>query len=94
MVATTTLVTMDAEGHLTLPEELRQLLQGDATTYLLAEPGEGGVILRAIPAEDAWAYTPENLRKLEAALADVREGRVIRPSKGELAQMIAESERS
>ncbi len=92
MAMAATLVTMDAEGHLTLPEDLRRLLQGEATTYLLAEPGEGGIILRAIPAEDAWAYTPENLRRLEAALADVQEGRVLRLSKGELARMLADAE--
>ena len=88
-----TLVTMDAEGHLTLPEELRRLLQEAATTYLLAEEGEGGVFLRAIPAEDAWAYTPENLRKLEDALADVEAGRVMRLGKGELERIIADSVR-
>jgi bifunctional DNA-binding transcriptional regulator/antitoxin component of YhaV-PrlF toxin-antitoxin module len=87
----TTLLVMDAEGHLTLPEELRQLLQAEEPTYLLAEPGEGGVVLRAIPAEDAWAYTPENLRKLEAALADVHEGRVLRAGKAEIEQIIADA---
>jgi bifunctional DNA-binding transcriptional regulator/antitoxin component of YhaV-PrlF toxin-antitoxin module len=91
MTVATTLVTMDAEGHLTLPEELRQLLQADETTFLLAEAGEGGVILRPIPAEDAWAYTPENLQKLEAALADLRDGRVQQLSKGELEQIIADA---
>ena len=92
MTVAMTLVTMDAEGHLALPEELRQLLQADETTYLLAEAGEGGVVLRAIPVEDAWAYTPENLRQLEAALADVREGRVLRLSKAEIEQIVADAE--
>lgn len=43
-----------------------------------------------IAAEDAWAYTPEHLRKVEQAEEDVRAGRVVRMTEHELEQWITE----
>ncbi len=39
---------------------------------------------------DAWAYTPEHLRKVEQVEEDVRAGRVVRMTEHELEQWIAE----
>jgi hypothetical protein len=43
-----------------------------------------------IPDEDAWAYTPEHLRRIAQAQDDIRADRVIRMTEDELVQFIFE----
>jgi hypothetical protein len=38
----------------------------------------------AVPREDLWIYTPENLAKIQRGLEDLRAGRLIRMSPDEL----------
>ena len=87
-VATTTLVEMDAEGHLTLPEEIRRALQADGKAILLVRTTEEGVTMQAIPEEDAWAYTPEMRQRIAQAQQEFREGKAFELSIAELAALI------
>lgn len=45
-----------------------------------------------MPREDAWAYIPEHLARVERAREDVCEGRVYRLGRADLERMIAEAE--
>jgi bifunctional DNA-binding transcriptional regulator/antitoxin component of YhaV-PrlF toxin-antitoxin module len=92
-VATTTLIEMDAEGHLTLPEEARRALQAEGKALLLARASDGEVTLQTIPAEDAWAYTPEHLQRVARALQEVREGKAFQLSPAELQRIVEEADR-
>jgi bifunctional DNA-binding transcriptional regulator/antitoxin component of YhaV-PrlF toxin-antitoxin module len=92
-VATTTLIEMDAEGHLTLPEEVRRALQTEGKAILLARATDGGVTLQAIPEEDAWAYTPEHLERVARALQEYREGKSFQVSPAELERIVEEADR-
>jgi len=91
-IATTTLVEMDAEGHLTLPEEIRQALQAEGKAILLVRATADGVTMQAIPEEDAWAYTPEHLQRVAQALQEVREGRGFQLSPADLERIIQEAD--
>lgn len=67
---TTIVVTMDAEGRLTLPVAARRALAVEGAASFTLEVAENALILRpadAIPDEDAWAYTPEHLARVERA---------------------------
>lgn len=87
-VATTTLIEMDAEGHLTLPEEVRRALQTEGKAILLARATDGGVTLQAIPEEDAWAYTPEMLQRIARARQQLREGKTFEMSEADLIALV------
>ena len=91
-IATTTLIEMDAEGHLTLPEEIRRALQAEGKAILLVRATDDGVTMQAIPEEDAWAYTPEHLQRVAQALQEVREGRGFQLSPAELERIIQEAD--
>jgi len=73
-------VVMDPSGRLTMPAEARQELHLEGETQFIVEYGAEGIVLRpavTIPREDAWAYKPEHMKRLERALEDVRAGRSI-----------------
>ena len=80
-------VSINAQGRMTIPAEIRRALgiEGEATVIVETE-GNRLIVQPAvvIPAEDAWAYTPEHQRWLAESLADVEAGRVISLSKAEL----------
>ncbi|MGI8551390.1 MAG: AbrB/MazE/SpoVT family DNA-binding domain-containing protein [Dehalococcoidia bacterium] len=92
-------VTVDREGHLTLPETVRDALHLDEDTEFDLEIEDGGVILRPHTDgssivdhyDDSWAETPEYREHIRLALDDVRAGRVLRLSRAELEQMIADA---
>lgn len=89
---TTTLIAVDAEGRLTLPDAVRRLLGiGVARSFELElEATEDAITLRlaeAIPEEDAWAYTPEHLGRVERAR---REGGGAQLSEADLLRLIGE----
>lgn len=88
-------ITMSATGRLTLPSSVRQKLGLTGEARFEVEVTDNGVLLRpvmAIPQDDVWIYTPENLARIEAGLADVRAGRVVRMSLEELQRYGDEAE--
>lgn len=70
---TITMVEMDAEGRLTVPEDARRELRLEDGAQLALEVVGDALVLRPaedIPEEDAWAYTPEHLERVQKALAE------------------------
>jgi len=72
---TTMSITMDADGRLTLPPELRDALAAEGETRLLAEVIDHSLVLRAaeddlsdVPEDDRWLYTPENTARILRAM--------------------------
>ena len=88
-----TVVSMNAQGRLTVPAEARKALHIEGETPFEMEITEHELILRpalVIPREDAWAYTPEHLAQIAESDADARAGRVVRMTERELEQFIAD----
>jgi bifunctional DNA-binding transcriptional regulator/antitoxin component of YhaV-PrlF toxin-antitoxin module len=78
---------MNAEGRLTVPASARRELGLEGEAQFQAEVEDGVLILRpvlVVPRDDAWAYTPEHMARVERALRDSREGRVRRLSDDDL----------
>jgi AbrB family looped-hinge helix DNA binding protein len=73
-------VTMNSNGRITLPAEVREKLNLTGETEFEVEVTDSDtLVLRPvvmIPREDAWAYTRAHLDRIEKALADIREGRI------------------
>ncbi|MHB8648399.1 MAG: AbrB/MazE/SpoVT family DNA-binding domain-containing protein [Thermomicrobiales bacterium] len=88
-----TLISMNAQGRLTLPIEARKALNVEGETPFELEVTAHEIILRpamVIPREDAWAYTPEHLEQIAESDADLHAGRIIRMTERELEQFIAD----
>ena len=86
---------MNAQGWATLPFEAWRALRLEAGADFEVEVVDGKLVLTPAvlaPREDAWAYTPEHLAQIERARADVREGRVYRPGRGDLEGLIADAD--
>ncbi len=86
-------VSMNAQGRLTVPAEARKALHIEGDTPFEIEVTEHEIILRpalVIPREDAWAYTPEHIARVERALAEGRAGLAVQMSRRELEQFIAD----
>lgn len=80
-------VAMSKTGRLTLPAAARRKLGIHDVANFEIEVTEEGILLRpvkAVPREDVWIYTPENLARIERGLEDFRAGRLIRMSPAEL----------
>jgi hypothetical protein len=72
---------------MTVPAEIRRELGIDGEATLIVETEAGRMIVRpavVIPAEDAWAFTPQHQERLASARADAAAGRVERLSESEL----------
>lgn len=81
------LVAMNAQGRVTLPADIRKrlrLAEGDRLEVSLDEDRITLRPARVVAAEDAWAYTAENLRGIRRALDDIAAGRTYRLSWEEL----------
>jgi bifunctional DNA-binding transcriptional regulator/antitoxin component of YhaV-PrlF toxin-antitoxin module len=90
---TTTLIEMDGEGRLTLPEEARRELRLEGGARLALEVVGDALVLRPaadVPEEDAWAYAPEHVERVQRALA---EGSGRQLSEAELERLIVEEQR-
>ncbi len=64
------LVAMNGEGRITIPAAARRQLGLEGAAQFQAEVRDGALVLRpamVIPREDAWAYTPEQLKRVERA---------------------------
>lgn len=87
-----TTVVMDARGQITLPDDVRHVLQieNDHGMLLELEVVDGTLVLRpglSIPEEDLWAYTPEHIEQVKRALATPPE-QDLRLSRAELERLI------
>lgn len=74
-----TLVAVNSQGRVTLPAEVRRKLNISSGSQLEVGVEDGRITLRParlVPAEDAWAYTSENVAGIRRALEDVKAGRV------------------
>jgi AbrB family looped-hinge helix DNA binding protein len=79
--------TVNAEGRITLPASIRRELGIEPGATLIVETEAGRIVLRPatlVPAEDAWAYTPEHRARHAAAVASAAAGRVVQLSEDEL----------
>lgn len=72
-------VAVNAQGRVTLPAAVRRRLRLGEGDQLEVAVEDDHITLRPtrmLTAEDAWAYTAENIASIRRALDDVREGRV------------------
>lgn len=86
-----TIVTVNAEGRLTIPASLRRQLGIEGESTLIVAVEDGRLVARpgvVIPAEDAWAYTPEHLERVERARAEAAAGLTMRLTETELRERI------
>ena len=71
-----TLVSMDPDGRLTLPAAARSALHVEGAAQFEIEVVGDALILHpvAVPEEDAWAYVPEHLARVDRARQQARSG--------------------
>ena len=72
-------VESNAQGRLVIPAEVRAALKVTGKVHWQLEVHDGTIILKpaiVIPREDAWAYQPEHLARLEEAMTQVRSGQI------------------
>ncbi|MGH2387783.1 MAG: AbrB/MazE/SpoVT family DNA-binding domain-containing protein [Chloroflexota bacterium] len=73
-------VESNAQGRLVIPAEVRAALNVTGKAHWQLEVHDGAIILKpaiVIPREDAWAYQPEHLARLEEAMTQARAGRML-----------------
>ena len=73
-------VESNAQGRLVIPAEVRAALNVTGKAHWQLEVRDGAIILKpaiVIPREDAWAYQPEHLARLEEAMTQARSGQVL-----------------
>jgi len=64
------LVAMNGEGRITIPAAARRQLGLEGAAQFQAEVRDGALVMRpavVIARDDAWAYTPEQLKRVERA---------------------------
>lgn len=72
-------VTVGKSGRVTLPASVREELDLHEGAELNVQVEAGGLVLTpvvTVPRSYRWAYTPEQLDRLDGALADAEEGRI------------------
>ena len=80
-------VTVNAQGRMTIPAEIRRELGIHGESTLIVETQDGRLVARpafVIPAEDAWAYTPEHIAGVARARAEYAAGLGFQISEDEL----------
>jgi AbrB family looped-hinge helix DNA binding protein len=85
-----TIVSVNAQGRMTIPASIRRQLGIEGEGTLIVDVEDGKMIARpgfVVPAEDAWAYTPEHLERLARARADAAAGRVLQVGPDELRRL-------
>jgi bifunctional DNA-binding transcriptional regulator/antitoxin component of YhaV-PrlF toxin-antitoxin module len=83
-------VESNEQGRLVIPREVREALNVHGKAHWQLEVHDGVIVLRpatVIPREDAWAYRPEHLARIEEALAQAQAGRVLHLSPAQLEQL-------
>jgi bifunctional DNA-binding transcriptional regulator/antitoxin component of YhaV-PrlF toxin-antitoxin module len=81
-----TVVSMDSDGRLTIPAAARSVLHVEGAVQFEIEVVGDALILRPIAflEEDAWAYAPEHVARLERARQQARAGQTHALSEAEL----------
>jgi AbrB family looped-hinge helix DNA binding protein len=80
-------VTVNAQGRMTIPAEIRRELGIEGEAILIVETDAGRLIARpavVIPAEDAWLYTPEHVARVKQAEAAFDAGQSFQLTEDEL----------
>jgi antitoxin PrlF len=82
-----TTITVNSQGRMTIPAEIRRELGIHGESTVIVEAEDGRLIVRpafVIPAEDAWAYTPEHIARVREAEAQAAAGLSFRITEDEL----------
>src|SRR5579884_4091845 len=85
-----TIVSVNAQGRMTIPASIRRQLGIEGEGTLIVDVDDGKIIARpgvVIPAEDAWYYTPEHQEQLARAEAEYAAGRVLHIGPDELRRL-------
>ncbi len=86
-------MTVNKQGRITLPIEARRRLDLCEGRQLEVDVDEREIRLRplvAVPIEDAWLYTRENVASIRRSLAHIAAGRTFTASAGQLEQRVRE----
>ena len=84
-------VESNAQGRLVIPAEVRAALNVTGKAHWQLEVHDGAIILKpaiVIPTEDAWAYRPEHLTRLEEAMTQARSGQALDLSPEQLERLV------
>ena len=84
-------VESNAQGRLVIPAEVRAALNVTGKAHWQLEVRDGVIILKpaiVIPREDAWAYQPEHLARLEEAMTQARSEQTLDLSPEQLEKLL------
>jgi len=73
-------VESNEQGQIVIPAEVRGALHVTGKTHWQLEVRDGAIILKpavVIPREDAWAYRPDHVARLEEAMTQARTGQIL-----------------
>ncbi len=87
-------VESNEQGRLVIPAEVRDALRVTGKTHWQLEVRDGAIILKpavVIPREDAWAYRPDHLARLEEAMTQARAGQILDLSPEQLERLADQS---
>ena len=88
-------LSVSEKGRITLPVAARRALRLEPNSRVECEVVDNTIVLRkvlVVPAEDAWAYTPESLARMRRALDDHRAGRAYRLTEEFLLKFIEQAD--
>lgn len=84
-------VESNEQGRLVIPAEVRQALDIKGKAHWQLEVRDGAIVLKpamVIPREDAWAYRPDHLARLDEAMAQARSGQTLELSPQQLERVL------
>ena len=87
-------VESNAQGRLVIPAEVRAALNVTGKAHWQLEVLDGAIILKpamVIPREDARAYRPEHLARLEEAMTQARSGQMLDLSPEQLERLVEQA---
>ena len=94
-MATTTFLTLDKKGRITLPEEVRRALSVEAGDCLLLERTDQGayelVPATLMPNDQPWFHHPEMQARVRGAEEEIASGRSTRTESPAKAQAFLDS---
>ncbi len=83
-------VESNEQGRLVIPAEVRAALNVTGKAHWQLEVQDGAIILKpatVIPREDAWAYRPDHLARLQEAITQAQEGQILELSPAQLEKL-------
>lgn len=84
-------VESNEQGRLVIPAEVREALNVKGKTHWQLEIRDGAIVLKpamVIPREDAWAYRPDHLARLDEAMTQARSGQILDLSPQQLERLL------